>query len=130
MIDTEGLTDTQIAFVNALEIQMDNVTKACEAASISRQTFYRWYDENDNFKCAVDDVREGLIDRTESVLYGHIFHENSLDAAKYYLSRKGKKRGYVEKIETDNKTENTGTVAVICPSKAPMPDDNGKRADS
>ena len=129
MIDTEGLADNQIAFIKALELHMDNVTNACTAAGISRQTFYRWYDESDIFAQAVDDVREGLIDRTESVLYGHIFNELSLDAAKYYLSRKGKKRGYVEKVETENSNTHTGSVAVICPDKAPMPDDNGNRAD-
>lgn len=129
MIDTEGLTETQVEFIHALEIQMDNVTNACSSAGISRQTFYRWCDESDKFAQAVKDVRESLIDRAESVLYGHIFVEESLDAVKYYLTRKGKSRGYVEKTETENKTQHTGTVAVICPDKAPMPDDNGNRAD-
>lgn len=98
-MNNEELSTSQQAFISALEVNMDNATKACKAAGIARSTYYVWLDESDVFAQAVNDVREGLIDKAESVLYGHMFDEKSLDATKYYLDRKGKGRGYVSKTE-------------------------------
>lgn len=128
----DGLTDVQRQFLSILEVNLGNVSETCKATNVGRTTYYGWLEADEsnnpnNFAQAVNDIKEGLIDRAESVLYGHLFNERSLDAAKYYLSRKGKGRGYVEKMETDNKNEHSGSVAVIVPNKVDLPDSVGNR---
>jgi flagellar hook protein FlgE len=95
------------AMIEALTKSLGIVTNACKDVEISRQTHYRWMQEDEDYKKAVEDVADIAIDFAESALHKQI-KENDTTATIFYLKTKGKKRGYVEKIELDH----TGSIII------------------
>jgi len=81
-------------FLEVFASKMGNVSKACKAANISRQTFYDWMKDNE-FAGKVDEVKEGLLDFAEHQLL------SKTAEILFYLKTKGKKRGYIERQEVD-----------------------------
>jgi len=79
-----------------------NISTTCKAANIDRGTYYHWIDTDPEFHKKVENVEEQLIDTVESKLLKHI-HADNLKAIVFYLKTKGRSRGYIEKIETENK---------------------------
>lgn len=89
----------QKQFLKALNLTTGNVTAACKQAKVSRQTYYNWM-KDDDFAAAVDEVNESNLDYAESKLQSLIRQENPT-AIIFYLKTKGKKRGYVERVENE-----------------------------
>jgi hypothetical protein len=93
--------DTKKAKKNVLEAYektLGNVSASCQSANISRRTFYKWKDADPKFKEALEDVDERNIDLAESKLMAKI-RDGSTPELIFFLKTKGKKRGYVEKID-------------------------------
>jgi len=101
-------------FLEALELCLGNVTKACKSTDIGRSSIYRWKREDEEFKDAVYDIEEVAIDFVEDKLFqriegvftesndGEVYKTPPSDTAIiFYLKTKGKKRGYIEKTETE-----------------------------
>lgn len=86
--------------LSALEKALGNVSMTCKHVGISRETFYRWMKEDEEFKNSVDDIYEANIDFAESSLLKNI-REGKETSIIFYLKTKGKQRGYVEKTEFD-----------------------------
>ena len=100
------MTKTDIlkkALVKALGKSLGVVTTACKNADCSRETFYKYYREDDVFKKKVDDVSNIALDFAESQLHKQIGTGNT-SATIFYLKTKGKKRGYIERTEVDQTT--------------------------
>ena len=74
------------------------VTFACEKVKLSRQTFYRWYRDDAEFKERVDAINELQIDVAEASLLKKI-QKGDTTAIIFYLKTKGKDRGYSERRE-------------------------------
>ncbi|MCD8136113.1 MAG: hypothetical protein LUH01_09245 [Parabacteroides gordonii] len=74
------------------------VTYACEKAGFSRQTYYRWYRDDPEFKARADDISELQIDVAEASLLKKI-QKGDTAAIIFYLKTKGKDRGYSERRE-------------------------------
>lgn len=72
---------------------MGIVSPACEKAGIDRSTYYEWYKNDAEFKAAVDDITEIVVDFGESKLY-ELVNVGDINAIKVLLNAKGKKRGY------------------------------------
>jgi len=87
-------------FHDALGNSLGNITLACRAVGISRRTYYNWCKEDKEFEKDCEEVEEKNLDFAESQLLKHIKADN-ITALIFYLKTKGKKRGYVERIETD-----------------------------
>jgi len=87
-------------FLVSLEKNNGNVSKACDAANIGRQTYYDWIDKDEVFKQDADDAQESLIDLAESKLMENI-EKNDNTSIIFFLKTKGKKRGYIERQEID-----------------------------
>jgi hypothetical protein len=85
----------QEVVLKTLRSQAGNVSKACAAANISRETYYRWLDSSDEFKQRVEEAMEELIDFAESILMTMIKNKNTA-AVTFFLKTKGKHRGYGE----------------------------------
>lgn len=103
--------------IKALEANLANVSKSCEAVGISRSTFYN-YLEDPVFADQVDEVVEGTKDFVESKLFELI---NGVEIQKegkdgepiiytkppdntsiiFFLKTRAKDRGYIEKQEID-----------------------------
>lgn len=76
------------------------VSYACRKVGITRSCYYRWCDAKPKFKEKAKEVEEETIDLVESKLLSAI-NEGELTAIIFYLKTKGKKRGYVERLEQD-----------------------------
>ena len=90
------------AIIEALEKSLGIVTMACKSVGISRSAFYLWIAEDKEFKKAVDDIQDIALDFAESHLHKQI-KDNSTAATIFYLKTKGKKRGYIERTEIEQK---------------------------
>lgn len=126
-------------FVDVLKMSRGIISTACESVSMSRQTYYNWLEADPEFKEAVDEVQESMIDFVESKLMqkingieiqstkGEIFEVPPSDTAIiFYLKTKGKKRGYVEKVEV----EQSGTLGINWnETKTYAPDDKTNESD-
>lgn len=77
-----------------------NITATCTALGISRKTFYEWREKKKKLAEGLEAAEESIIDFAESKLVEHI-NNDDVQALIFFLRTKGKKRGYVEKTETD-----------------------------
>ena len=87
-------------FIEILENKLGNISDACKAMNMSRQTFYDWKEQDDDFKEDVENVKEGLLDLAESKLLENVNNNENI-AIIFYLKTKGKQRGYIEKQEVE-----------------------------
>ena len=84
--------------IEALEKSLGVVTTACKQVGICRQTHYDWYNEDSEYKKAVDGIADVALDFAESMLHQQIKNKDTA-ATIFYLKTKGKKRGYIERKE-------------------------------
>jgi len=91
------------ALIDALRKNMGIVSKACSVVGIGRTTFYRYMNEDPEFKKEVESIGEECIDFAESKLLENI-DNNDTTSIIFYLKTKGRKRGYIDKqqIEVDS----------------------------
>jgi hypothetical protein len=89
--------------LQSLEKSLGVVTSACKSAGCSRETFYKYCKEDEEFKSKVEDISNITLDFAESQLHKQIMDGNTT-ATIFYLKTKGKKRGYVERTEVHQET--------------------------
>jgi len=85
-------------FLEKFEYAAGNISNVCKAININRQTYYNWLKDDLEFKQAVEDAQEGLIDEVESALYARI-GSGDTTAMIFFLKTRAKHRGYIEKTE-------------------------------
>jgi len=102
-------------FLVAFKSSLGNVSDACNGAGIGRTTFYRWKEKDKEFKQAVSDINEEALDFAETALK-KLIQEGNVASIIFYLKTKGKDRGYVEKIETEELGEALPPVQIVLPS--------------
>ena len=88
-----------------MEKSLGIVTEACKKVGVSRTTYYEYYNTDPDFKAAIDDIDNVVLDFVESKLHKQIENENPTSTI-FYLKTKGRKRGY---IETKDITNNGGS---------------------
>lgn len=93
-----ALTKKQRDFLVSLRENMGIVSETAAQHNIHRNTHYLWM-KNPNYAKEVEDINEDCIDFAESKLQANINAGSSTDI-QFYLRTRGRKRGYVEKIET------------------------------
>ncbi len=69
------------------------VTTACDAAGVSRDSHYRWYNRDKAYQHHVDEINNTALDFVESKLYESI-KKGTPASIIFYLKTKGKSRGY------------------------------------
>ena len=84
--------------LEALEKSLGVVTTACKIVDCNRSTFYKYYNNDQDFKSSVDELQNLTLDFAESQLHQQIKDGNTT-ATIFYLKTKGKKRGYIERQE-------------------------------
>lgn len=92
---------TKKALLDALEKSLGVVTTACKTVGVDRGTFYHYCNSDAKFKQAVDEISDLALDFAESKLFKQI-EKGDTTATIFYLKTKGKRRGYVEKIEQEH----------------------------
>lgn len=103
--------------ISALEDSLGIVSTACKVVGICRQTHYKWLKNDAKYKEKCEDVAEMAIDTVESHLYKMI-KKGDTACTIFYMKTKGKKRGYIERTETDittggDKINNTFQVEIL-----------------
>lgn len=88
------------AIIEALEKSLGVVTTACKKVGIGRTQYYNWLKDDEAFAKEVDDIQDIALDFAESQLHKQIGDGNTT-ATIFYLKTKGKKRGYIERVEQD-----------------------------
>jgi len=101
---TNKKQQTKKALLDALEKSLGIVTTACKIVGVDRGTFYRYYNEDENFKKAVKDIENVSLDFAETKLLEQI-KSNNTAATIFYLKTKGKNRGYIEKQQIEHSTD-------------------------
>lgn len=91
-------------FIQALKESFGNISKACKAVDVSRGCYYKWLDNDEEFKEEINNIDEYVIDEVENHLLKQI-REGSTAGTIFYLKTKAKHRGYVEKQEIDHTTK-------------------------
>ena len=98
--------------IEALERSLGIVTPACKEVGISREIFYKWYRQDDEFKRSVDDINEIALDFAENQLLKKI-KEGSERSILFYMKYKARKRGYTEDINITGNIDNDVTIKII-----------------
>ena len=126
--------------LEALEKHYGIVTYACKDVDISRVTHYNWLDEDAEYKKAVEELENVALDHSESKLRQLVEgvtvtgfdddgmptvyqKEPNVTAVIFHLKTRGKKRGYVERIEN----EQVGDQKVIIHETIITSDEYNKR---
>ena len=99
----QELTLKKRAMIEALEKTLGIVTQAAKMVNISRMVHYDWLKEDAEYAKAVEDINDIALDFAETALYRQI-RENNTASTIFYLKTKGRNRGYVERVETQNET--------------------------
>ena len=93
------------AIIEALEQSLGIVTSACKKVGVGRTTFYGWLNDDEEFAKQVKDIENIALDFAESQLHQQIKSGNPTSTI-FYLKTKGKKRGYIERMENVNTNKN------------------------
>lgn len=86
---------------------------AAQKLKVERATLYNWIKAEPELQAALESIKESMIDMTEGALFRQI-QEGNTTAMLFYLKTQGKKRGYIEKSETDI-TSNGQTILIKLP---------------
>jgi len=84
--------------LKSLEKNLGIVTAACKEVGISRNQFYIYYNEDSDFRKAVDDINEITLDFAENQLLKKI-KEGSERSILFYMKYKARKRGYTDSLD-------------------------------
>jgi len=106
------MTPKQQTFIKLLHDAFGNVSSVCRQLKMSRQTYYDWMKEDEEFKLEVDSISEYIVDSVEKELYKQI-KDGSAASTIFYLKTKGKHRGYVEKQEIDHTSKGESVAPQI-----------------
>ena len=87
-------------FLKALKNNLGNISQACKSSKISRQTYYRWVDDDVEFEEQCKNVEESLLDLAENRLLEKIDKYDTTSII-FFLKTKGKKRGYNESTQIE-----------------------------
>ena len=98
--------------IEALERSLGIVTPACKEVGVSRETFYRYYREDNDFKKAVDDINEITIDFAENQLLKKI-KEGSERSILFFMKYKARKRGYTDSLDITSDGKSITEIKLI-----------------
>jgi hypothetical protein len=80
--------------------------------SIRRTTYYKYYNEDLEFRSEVDNVGDSTLDFVESKLFDLIDNGN-VAATIFYMKTKGKHRGYIERQAVEHNVNNITGIRLI-----------------
>ena len=111
----DGLSDKQIKFINKYVNSYCNVSKACKAVDISRQTFYAWSKEADTFREAVEQAKEALKDRWEDEINKQVFEDRNPVVLNKFAPKVLRDRGYADitDVNLSGQQDNNVVITVV-----------------
>ena len=119
------------AMLAALEKNLGIVSQAAQECGINRTVHYTWYNDDPDYRAAVDSVGDIALDFVEGKLFElingpmrEVLTEEGIQQLKdaptpsaviFYLKTRGKKRGYIERQEITG-ADNEPIKIIIPPS--------------
>lgn len=88
--------------LEAMEKTAGVVQAACAMAKVSRETYYKYLREDEEFRKVVERLKDVGLDHAEYELF-KLIKKGNVAAIIFYLKTQGKKRGYVERQEVTGK---------------------------
>lgn len=85
-------------FLESYERTFTNIANSCKSIGISRQCYYDWRKNDEEFSLACKHIEESVKDFCEGMLLKNI-REGGTSELIFYLKTKAKDRGYVERQE-------------------------------
>ncbi len=98
----ERVAQEKTDLLQALANTSGIVSSACKAANVSRMTYYRWYNEDPDFREKADDIKELQKDFAESLILKKM-KEGDTTMIIFYAKTQMKDRGYTERKEITGK---------------------------
>ena len=98
----ERIAKEKADLLQALANTSGIVSSACKAANVSRMTYYRWYNEDPDFREKADDIKELQKDFAESLILKKM-KEGDTTMIIFYAKTQMKDRGYTERKEITGK---------------------------
>ncbi len=95
---------TNAQIVSVYQKKGCNKSATCVALDICRNTLDKWRKNSPKLNDMMTEAEEALLDFTESKLTEQIAEGNTT-AIIFHLKTKGKKRGWIEGLEIEDKTE-------------------------
>lgn len=93
-------------FLKLLQKNYGVVTKTCQDMGMSRVAYYNWMNDDMDFRKAVEDITDVVLDMVEQKLFEKI-DEKSEKSIHFFLKHRGKKRGYEESLNIEtNQVDN------------------------
>ena len=89
------------ALIEAMEECHGIVSDACKSVGVSRVTYYKYYNDDPEFKKDIDEIEGVVLDFVENQLFGKI-KKGDVACIIFYLKTKGKQRGYIETQQFDH----------------------------
>lgn len=109
---TKSDTLKKDAMIKALESSFGVVSVACNKVGMSRDTHYRWLKTDDQYKQAVESIKNLAIDFAESMLLENI-RDKKESSIFFYLKTQAKNRGYTERQEIDLGNDNHFRIEIL-----------------
>ena len=102
------------AMIAALNKTLGIVCDAANIVGINKDTHYDWIRTDPDYARAVESIDDVVLDFAESQLHKQIQEGNTI-ATIFFLKTKGKKRGYIERTEVDNRilSQQHTTIKII-----------------
>lgn len=104
------------AMLEALKKSLGILSNALNSVGISRTTYYRWLNQDEDFKRSVEEIAEIQLDFVEGKLLKLINDENPTAVIFYLKTKGGKKRGYQETQDLTTNGKDL-TFVIIPPSE-------------
>lgn len=114
-----GVKNRKMALLEALKKAMGVISTACEMCGENRRQYYKWMDTDKKFNKEVKEIEERCLDFAETALFKNI-QEGKEKSILFYLSTKGKQRGYTQQIEHKGEVDHkhiTGFQVQVCNSR-------------
>lgn len=102
------------AFIYAMIENLGVVSKAVESSKIPMRTHYQWLEDDENYRNAIAQVKEVVLDFAEHALH-NLVKQGNVTAIIWLLKTQGKKRGYIETVHNLNQATDDSNVTFYIP---------------
>lgn len=93
---------TEAHILEAISSSAGIIKAAALKLGVSRSTLHAWIAENEILKAAVNEAREDTLDLAEAGILT-LIKNGDREACRFYLRCFGKKRGWIETVQVENK---------------------------
>lgn len=102
----------KLELIAAMENNLGIITAACKDVGLSRETFYKYYYNDEEFKKQIDAIGDYTLDFVETQLLKKI-RQGSEKSILFYMRYKGKKRGYTDSLDITSGGKNITEIKLI-----------------